>query len=291
MKTLKNQDLAIQVAAHGAELCSIVRNGKEYLWQADPAFWARHSPVLFPIVGRVWNDTYRVEGKEYRLSQHGFARDMDFTLTHESADELRYRLESSEATLEKYPYPFALEIGYRLKGRCIEVLWQVQNTGDREMPFQIGAHPAFVYQDFDPADDERGYFAFDRAQGLEYICPVEKGCVSPERHKLTTEAGGLMPIRTATFDCDTYIFDGGQLQEVTLLDKAKRPYLSLHFDTPLVALWAPTKAKPDCPFVCIEPWYGRADRVGYEGEYAERDHMQRLAAGETFRGGYAIEIK
>ena len=110
MKTISNKQLTIQVSPHGAELCSIVANGKEYLWQADPAFWRRHSPVLFPIVGSVWENEYRNEGVPYTLTQHGFARDMEFTLVAEKEDEVRYRLVSNEETLQKYPFPFCLEI-------------------------------------------------------------------------------------------------------------------------------------------------------------------------------------
>ena len=106
MKTISNEQLTIQVSPHGAELCSIFANGKEYLWQADPAFWKRHSPVLFPIVGSVWENEYRNEGITYTLSQHGFARDMEFTLVSEKEDEVRYQLMSNEETLKKYPFPF-----------------------------------------------------------------------------------------------------------------------------------------------------------------------------------------
>ena len=122
MKTLSNDKVCIQIADHGAELVSIVANETEYLWQADPKYWGRHSPVLFPIVGRVWDNTYRHKGSLYELGQHGFARDKDFQLTYEEDDALIYSLESDEDTLKKYPFPFVLEIGYRLKGIRIEVM-------------------------------------------------------------------------------------------------------------------------------------------------------------------------
>ena len=290
MKTLQNEYLSIQIAERGAELCSIMCNDKEYLWQADPKFWGRHSPVLFPIVGKVWDDVYTVEGKNYPLSQHGFARDMDFELVSQSATEVTYRLMSTEETLKKYPFPFLLEITYRLTGKMIEVIWKVENIGSSELHFQIGAHPAFVYQDFDVQTNERGYFAFDKPKGLRYVCPVEKGCVSAEEHLLALNEDGLMPIHTGTFDCDTYIFENSQLGKIVLLDRKKQPVVSLQFNTPLVALWSPTKAYPDCPFVCIEPWYGRADSISYQGEYKDKDWMQHLEADKTFIGGYSITI-
>ena len=196
MKTVSNQELTIRVSEHGAELSSIVANatGKEYLWQADPAFWKRHSPVLFPIVGSVWNTEYRNEGTVYPLSQHGFARDMDFTLIAEAENELRFALESTPDTLRAYPFPFLLEIGYRLEGNKVEVLWRVKNTGDKTMHFQIGAHPAFLYPNYEVDQPDRGYFAFDVKKDLVYRALVEKGCVGDVVRPVPLDVDGLLPL-------------------------------------------------------------------------------------------------
>ncbi len=290
MKTLSNEKVTIQLSEHGAELTSIVAGDNEYLWQADPKFWARHSPVLFPFVGRVWNNTYRHEGKAYTMGQHGFARDMDFQLSYEEEDAVVFSLESDEQTFAKYPFRFVLEIGYRLKGNCIEVMWNVQNTGDTTMHFQIGAHPAFYYRDLDVLSDERGWLDFGKGhKSLQYICPVEKGCVSPETHTLQLP-DGVMPLTTTTFACDTYIFENDQLQRLVLLDKQRKPYLGVSFRTPLVAVWSPSATHPDVPFICLEPWYGRCDQVGYEGELKDREWMQHLAPGKCFHTSYTIEL-
>lgn len=288
MNTLSNSELTLRVSSHGAELTSIVRNGHEYLWQADPAYWKRHSPVLFPIVGSVWQGEYRVDGQVYPLSQHGFARDMDFELIHESADELRYRLTDTEETRKKYPFPFVLEIGYRLHGQCIDVLWQVTNPASTDLYFQIGAHPAFYFPNYSPSDPCRGFFGFDRTEGLSYIRIAEKGCVDPDTHYLLELTDGLLPLDTHTFDIDTFILEDGQVRKVTLYDNDRHAILALHFDAPVLGLWSPPGK--DAPFVCIEPWYGRCDRAHYAGEYKERDWVQHLAPGGVFRGGYTIEI-
>jgi len=288
MKTISNKQLTIQVSPHGAELCSIVANGKEYLWQADPAFWKRHSPVLFPIVGSVWENEYRNEGIPYTLTQHGFARDMEFTLISEKEDEVRYRLVSNEETLQKYPFPFCLEIGYRIQGKKIEVMWEVKNTGDKEMYFQIGAHPAFYWPEFDASNSERGFFRFDKENGLKYILISEKGCADPSTEYSLELTDGLLPLDTHTFDKDALILENEQVRKVTLYNKEKLAYLSLHFNAPVVGLWSPP-AK-NAPFVCIEPWYGRCDRAHYTGEYKDKDWMQHLQPEEIFQGGYTIEI-
>lgn len=289
MNTLSNPELTLQVSPHGAELCSIVRNGREYLWQADPAYWKRHSPVLFPIVGNVWQSTYLHKGKAYTMSQHGFARDMDFELTHASADELRYRLTDTAETRGKYPFPFMLEIGYRLRGRCIDVLWQVTNPStEADLHFQIGAHPAFHLPEHAPADPRRGFLGFDRTEGLNYIRIAEKGCVDPDTHYPLELTDGLLPLDTHTFDIDTFILEDGQVHEVTLCATDKHTVLAVRFDAPVLGLWSPPGK--DAPFVCIEPWYGRCDRARYSGEYKDRDHVQHLAPGETFESCYTIEI-
>ena len=288
MKTISNKQLTIQVSPHGAELCSIVANGKEYLWQADPAFWKRHSPVLFPIVGSVWENEYRNEGIPYTLTQHGFARDMEFTLISEKEDEVRYRLVSNEETLHKYPFPFCLEIGYRIQGKKIEVMWEVKNSGKKDMHFQIGAHPAFYWPEFDASNSERGFFRFDKENGLKYILISEKGCADPSTEYSLELTDGLLPLDTHTFDKDALILENEQVRKVTLYNKEKLAYLSLHFNAPVVGLWSPP-AK-NAPFVCIEPWYGRCDRAHYTGEYKDKDWMQHLQPEEIFQGGYTIEI-
>lgn len=291
MKTLSNEKLTIHVSDQGAELSSIVANAtrKEYLWQADPAFWKRHSPILFPIVGGVWEGEYRHEGKKYNLSQHGFARDMDFTLIHESANELLYVLESNPDTLKVYPFPFRLEIGYRLEGCTIEVLWTVKNPGDSDLYFQIGAHPAFYYPNYEVDQPERGYFAFDIKEGMVYRPLAEKGCVGEAILPVPLDEEGLLPLHIHTFDIDTFIVENSQIKRVDLLGVDKKPYLSLTFTAPVVGLWSPPKK--NAPFICIEPWYGRCDRVHYTGEFKEKDWMRKLEAGGTFKASYCIEIK
>lgn len=290
MHTLKNDVLTVEVSEHGAELHSIRKGATEYLWQADPKFWARHSPVLFPIVGSVWDKLYRVDGKVYELGQHGFARDMDFVKVEGNDTEVFYRLESNEETLKKYPWPFRLEIGYKLHGNSIDVIWRVYNPGAEEMYFQIGAHPAFYYPDYDPETEERGYFSFDKSEGLECIRLKEKGCVDAvTKYPLEIPQDGLLPLRKDTFDViDTIMLQDSQIGRVTLHRNDGTPWLSLKFTAPVVGLWSPPTK--NAPFICIEPWYGRCDRAGYTGDYRQKDWVNRLEPGKEFEGIYTIEI-
>ena len=290
MQTLTNGILTIKVKEHGAELASIVKNGVEYLWQADPAFWGRHSPVLFPIVGSVWEAKYRVDGKEYALGQHGFARDMDFTLVEKSETEIRYRLESTEETLKKYPWPFCLEIAYKLHHDSIDVIWEVNNTGETDLYFQIGAHPAFYYPDYSPSTSVRGFLSFDKSEGLACIRIKEKGCVDAEtKYHLEVPADGLLELTRETFDAiDTIMLQDSQVTKVTLHRANTTPWLTLTFDAPVVGIWSPPTR--NAPFICIEPWYGRCDRAGYTGDYREKDWINRLAPGQTFSSVYTITL-
>ena len=289
MTILSNETLRVEVSAHGAELQSIRKGDIEYLWQGDSKYWGRRSPVLFPIVGSVWEARYRVDGTEYQLGQHGFARDMDFTLVCATDTEVRYRLESSDETLAKYPYPFVLEIAYRLHGASIDVIWEVKNPSDKDMYFQIGAHPAFFYPDYDPEKSGRGFFTFDRTEGIECIRIKEKGCVDAVTKWPLEMPEGVLKLEKDTFDAiDTIMVQDSQLKRVNMFKEDGTAWLSLSFDAPVVGIWSPPGKV--APFICIEPWYGRCDRVGYEGEYKDKDWMNCLAPGEGFKSVYTIEI-
>lgn len=289
MQALSNGILTVSVSEFGAELQSIKKNGHEYLWQGDPAFWGRRSPVLFPIVGSVWEKKFRVNGKEYEMGQHGFARDTEFTLASETHDEVWYRMESSESTLQVYPWHFILEVGYRLHENSLDVMWKVTNTGSDEMFFQIGAHPAFNYPDYDPQKPERGFFVLDRKDTLQCIRIKEKGCVDAGvKHPLVLE-DGILPLNRKTYDeIDTFILEDGQVSEVALLRPDKSPYLTVSFNAPVLGLWSPPGK--NAPFVCIEPWFGRCDRANYDGEFKDRDWVNCLASAETFSASYTITI-
>lgn len=290
MQTLHNDVLTVEVSTHGAELQSVRKGSTEYLWQGDPAYWGRRSPVLFPIVGSVWEKKYRVDGREYELGQHGFARDMDFELISASDTEVRYRLAYSSETLEKYPYPFILEIAYKLHDNVLDVIWEVENPAETEMFFQIGAHPAFIYPDYGQQKMERGYLVFDRTEGLECIRIKEKGCVDAvTRYPLEIPSDGCLPLTKETFDAiDTIMLQDSQVSMVEMRRADASPWLRVRFDAPVVGIWSPPGKV--APFICLEPWYGRCDEVGYAGEFKDKEWMNRLGPGEKFASVYKIEI-
>lgn len=288
--TLKNNLLTVQISTHGAELQNIRNNltGHEYLWQGDPRFWGRRSPVLFPIVGSVWEGKYRMDGKEYAMGQHGFARDCEFRPVDGTADdEAWFALDWSDDTLKRYPRKFKLEIGYRLVDERITVMWRVSNCDDKEMAFQIGAHPAFMYPDFSPADAIHAYLLMDSGS-LKSQVLKGKGCVGDGTIDVGLDSEGMLAVTSDTFTHDALILADSQVHRVSMLDKNRAPYLSMLFSAPLVGLWSP---KPDAPFVCIEPWYGRCDRYGFDGPFEKREHINLLSPGTQFSVSYLIIIE
>lgn len=285
---LKNDLLTVVIDNHGAELQSVKNNRtqQEYLWQGDKAFWGRRSPVLFPIVGSVWDGKFRIDGVEYALGQHGFARDSDFEVIADSPeDEAWFALESNDLTMSLYPRRFRLEIGCRLDEARLTVMWRVKNLDEKPMSFQIGAHPAFNYPEFNPDDAVHGYFLFDTRKPLVSQLLKEKGCISGDTAVIELGEDGMLPLTGDTFSINTIMLQDRQVRRVSMLDKERRPYVSLLFDAPVVGMWSPSAR---APFVCIEPWWGRCDRMNFDGEFSQRDYVNTLQPGETFEASYMV---
>lgn len=279
---------SIQVSTHGAELQSLVANGSEYLWQGDSNFWGRRAPILFPIVGRLVDDTLRVNGKEYSMKQHGFARDAEFVQEGEN----HYRMAETNHT--NYPYDFDLFVEYRVEGDALSCLWKVQNKGKEEMHFQIGAHPAFLLPDFDINDECHALIQFYDKDGHVISPLIYNHLVDGLRRPFGTPMdlnnnNGILSINKHTFANDALLIEGRQVASVALHDKFGHPVLTVSCpNADAFGLWAPNKI--GCPFVCIEPWCGIADRDTFKGDISERDCNHSLASGESFLFNYSIQI-
>ena len=286
--TLENDQIAIAVDSHGAELKSLVRKDTqtEYMWKADPEFWGRTAPVLFPFVGAVNNKEFRTKGQTYTMGQHGFARDMEFALESKTEDALWFVLNSSEETLAKYPYAFVLKIGYRLCGSTAEVIWQVENPSDEELPFSIGGHPAFNCP-IEPGKKQTDYqISFD-VKGPITSTRLEDGLASAETDVYELK-DGFLPVTEHLFDKDALIIEGQGVKKVALCDAQGKAYLTVSMDAPLFGIWSPTGK--NAPFICIEPWYGRCDDAGYTGELKDRKWGNLLAPGQTWKESFTISV-
>lgn len=285
---ISNDRITIQVDSLGAELKSLkeVASDREYMWNADPAYWKRTSPVLFPLVGGLKNGTYRMNGQEYPMGQHGFARDMEFKLKSQVAHEIWFVLESDADTMEKYPYPFALELGYELADMTVIVKWRVKNLSEDTMFFSIGGHPAFLCP-IDEGTKQSDYrIRFDSKEKIVSSC-LENGLVSGKKVTYGLQ-DGILPVTEHLFDGDALVIEHDQAHRVALVTPDGRDYLTVKFDAPLFGIWSPPKKQ--APFICIEPWYGRCDRADYTGDWKEREWMQSLGAGEAFAADYRITI-
>lgn len=291
MEYLSNGIIEIEIAPKGAELQSIrrVTSPTEYLWQGNPAYWERRAPVLFPIVGKVWNNTLFVNGASYELSQHGFARDMVFTKIVEEDRHLAFSFRANEESLRSWPYDFELRIDYTLLRNVITVGWSVTNLDSRTMPFQIGAHPAFQYPHFNLDDPCHGYFSFNSASPLISTTVTPEGFARDSTIEIEIPYDGLLPLHNNTFDCLTIVEATGRVNRITLHDKEGRPIVTLRHNMPITALWSPFNGR--APFVCIEPWHGRCDTVGYTGEFERRSFIEHVAAGQSWKTSYDIIIE
>lgn len=278
---LDNGTIKAEISIHGAELKSAVKNGREYMWCADPAYWGRTSPVLFPIVGGLKDKRYIFGGKEYPMGQHGFARDCDFELKSSDETSAVFVLRSDDDTRQKYPFDFELEIGYRLEGSSVIISWRVINTSAEKMYFSIGAHPAFNLK------DGTNYFGFDTDNDIKYKLLSSSGLL--DKHtEYTLENNGGTEIIKGMFDKDALVVEGGQAHTVTLCGSDKQSYVKVSFDAPLFGLWSP--AGKNAPFVCIEPWYGRCDGADFDGTLEERDYCMMLEPANEFYTEYSIEF-
>ena len=289
MEILKNEQLQIVVSEHGAELQSIKdAEGKEYLWQGDPKYWGRRSPILFPIVCGLWDDCYRLDGYEYKMARHGFARDLDFKLINKTDTKVTFALEDSPETHRCYPYHFMLSITYRLDGNKIHVIWHVHNTDKNEIHFQIGGHPAFMIPGMKEGDEVKGTVCFDNKGKLERLIGNMKGCIIPGRFDVGSK-DGIWHFTEDSFKEDCVIIDKSQVKQVALLDEEGQPSVTVDMKTPCVGIWAPYGKH--APFVCIEPWYGIHDKVEYSGDFRQKYLMNHLQPGASFLSEYTITIK
>lgn len=285
---ISNDKITIQVDSMGGELKSLkeVASGREYMWNGDPQYWKRTSPVLFPLVGGVKDGIYRVNGREYTMGQHGFARDTEFQLKSQVASEIWFTLESNEDMLIKYPYPFVLELGYELVDMTVIVKWRVKNPVKERMYFSIGGHPAFLCPIINGTKQSDYRIRFDTTEKVVSSC-LENGLVSGKSVTYKLQNGAL-PVTEHLFDGDALIIEQEQAHSVSLVAPDGRDYLTVEFDAPLFGIWSPPGKR--APFICIEPWYGRCDRADYAGEWKDREWMQALNAGETFAADYKVTV-
>ena len=285
---LQNDRIRVGVKPLGAELFSLqdIHSGKEYMWKADPAFWGKTSPVLFPIVGTLRNDKYKYGGKEYSLPRHGFAREMPFELGSATDTSATFVLKSSEKTLAKYPFKFRLDISYALEGAALIVTYHVYNEAETDMYFSLGAHPAFAVPLADGLHYEDYYLQFNhretaprwRIDGAGLIEPVATPCL---------DDSDRLNLRKELFYKDAIVLKHLSSTLISLRHKTDAHGLEFRYeDFPYMGIWA---AK-DADFLCIEPWCGIADSVSHNYDLITKEGIEKLAPKTTWTRRWSVTV-
>jgi galactose mutarotase-like enzyme len=282
MITLQNEYLRASIHPKGAELQELVNLGTRlnYMWRGDAAYWGKFSPVLFPIVGALKDNTYFYNGRPYTLPRHGFARDMVFAAEQSNETTAIFTLEHTEASLKVYPFAFRLQLRYRLEGEAIVCRYVVENPGSEPLWFSAGGHPAFAvplvghrietaYEDYS--------LLFNRSTTLTRY-KLADGLISDATETIALEHGAL-PLRTDLFTEDALVLKGVPDTAITL--KCSRHHHGLEFTWegfPFFGIWA----APNAPFVCLEPWCGIADHVDHDQQLITKEGIQRIEPGQAW---------
>jgi galactose mutarotase-like enzyme len=279
--TLSNSELTATINTFGAELISFKNNSnREYIWEGNPNYWGKHSPILFPIVGSLKNNNYIYNNSIYNLPRHGFAREMDFEVKEKTDLEVVFSLKQTGATLEKYPFNFELQISYTLTNSVLKIGYKVINNNDFSMPFSIGAHPAFAL----PSDFKNYELLFEKSEKL-IVSTLENDLISNATYILPMENNSLR-LNYSLFENDALVFKTIASKSVTLAEN-NIPLLKVHYkDFPSLGIWTKSQA----PFICIEPWIGYADTIENNGNIEDKEGIQILGVNQTFETNYLIEI-
>ena len=273
--------LIATISEKGAELISLAnKNGKEFIWEGNPDFWGKHSPVLFPIVGTLKNNSYEYDGNSYTLSRHGFARDLTFSVIQKSKDSIAFSLSDNAQTLAVYPFHFELVITYTLDQDSLHIAYKVSNKNTVNLPFSIGAHPAFALSE----NFENYSLLFPKDEKLQ-VHPLENDLISNKMETISLQNHEL-PLHYKLFENDALVFKTIESKTITIL-KDQEPQLSVRFDGfPNLGIWT----KNHAPFLCIEPWFGYSDSASANGKISEKEGIQILKPNEEFENSIVIAL-
>ncbi len=288
MYTLENEILKIEIASKGAELQSVFNKifNIEYLWNGDPAFWAKRSPVLFPIVGSLKNNTYFYKGKSYQLPRHGFARDMDFQIEKQQGKEITFLLKSNAETKRNYPFDFEFRIRYLLQGDELSTEYEVKNTGSDMLLFSVGGHPAFRLPIIPGTRFEDYHLKFEEEENLSRW-PISKDGLIQTQTVPVLEDSSRLDLKRSLFYQDALVFKYPTSSEISLIS-SKTPHgiLFQMGEFPFLGIWS---AK-DADFICLEPWCGIADSVTSDQQLEHKEGIEKTAPGKIFNRQWRVKI-
>ncbi len=280
ISSVNNGTLEIGVKHFGAVLTSVKseKTGYQFLWQGNPEIWNGQSPILFPVIGRLLDDKFILNGKEYSVIRHGIARHNDFELFSQSSNELTFVQRESEETLKSYPFKYELFVSFSVDGNKLTVTHTVKNTNDGTMYFCIGAHPAFNCEIGDTVE-------FDSDE-TAYCERIDSDSILIDSKDLILNNSNTIKILPDTFSKDAMIFSGLKSKSV-ILNKHDGKKVKFTFgDAPFFAVWA----KPNAPFVCLEPWYGINDSYEKVSDISRKRGIVDLEPHKDFSFSWSAEF-
>ncbi len=288
MHIIENDFLKVAIQEKGAELTSIFSKplGLEYMWNGDPAFWPKHSPVLFPVVGALKNNTSFFRNRQYELPRHGFAREKAFSVAGQSPDNITFSLSNDEETMLVYPFEFELNIYYRITENILTVTYEVKNRGSEEMYFSIGGHPAFKVPLLNDTNYEDYYLEFNKKENSQRWRVSPDGLID-EGSVPVFSNDSIIPLKKELFSEDALVFKDLVSDRVSL--KCNKHPHGLNFDFsgfPYMGIWAAKNAD----FVCIEPWCGIADGVYADQQLKNKEGINKLGEDEIFTREWKLTI-
>jgi galactose mutarotase-like enzyme len=285
--TIENDFFQLVVDESGAEMQSLVskQQNRELLWQGNSEFWNRKAPVLFPIVGKLKENSYIFKNTEYQLPQHGFARDCSFSILDEKNFSLSLSLKSSPETKINYPFDFELIICYKLIGNKLICTYEVNNSGNENMFFSIGAHPGFAL----PIDEDNPFesyqIRFEKEENLNRFLLTD-GLQNDEMEKVNIE-NSVLKLNYELFEKDALVFKKMQSSWIQLEDKNEKKMLKFHAENfPFYGIWT----KKNAPFICLEPWHGIADYQDSNQDIQEKEGIISLEPQHVFSCSFTIEV-
>lgn len=289
METLKTKNSQIKVALIGAELKSFISNNIEYIWCSNPVYWKRSAPFLFPIVGSLKDSKTIIEGKEYKLSQHGFLRDQLFVISKKEESDTVSTLELvntfNSNTLDIYPYKYKAVITYVLYDDKLQTNIKIINVDDKKILFNIGGHPAFNTNLYgDKFEDYKIEFETNESFSSPLVC--DKGLLDFTKSDYVKENIKEIILDKQIFTIDTILINNIKSNSCKLINKQGKGIKFTFNDFNTLAIWTPYN---DAPFICLEPWIGYNDLVTTDGTYESKSDLIKLNEGEEFNCMYEIQ--
>jgi len=275
--TIENENFVAEMDALGAEL-RVLRakaDGHDYLWSGDGAVWSGVAPILFPFVGGIKNEEYSYGGQTYHMQKHGFARKSVFAVTAQTIDSLVLTLSDTPETISVFPFPFRLDVCFRLRDTGLTVSHTVTNTGGTDMYFAIGAHPGF-------ACDLGDVLRFEKKENASAY-RVNGSVIGRTVPFLANE--NTWRVEADSFLEDAYVLESLASKSIAL-ERQNRRGLRFGFNAPFLGIWA----RPGAPYVCLEPWFGVDDEAAHDGELTRKKGIQHLPPSESLALEYTIDV-